>query len=295
MKTKNKPFRRIQQAIVYVLFLLSTHCFAAESSVVLLTIDKVKALYDQQKITLVDVRPIMQFKKGHIKGAGSLPTDATFAKDDRSDLVATITEIQELMGKAGVSLDSHVVIYGDKNFLNISRIFWVLETFGVKKVSIMNSFLTEWKALGYPTETGESMVLSTEVFAHIKEEKLATMLMVFTSMKNNDEALIDARSEQEYSGVHSQTTVHGHIPTAVNIPWMSNLTKDFKRFKPISELRVLYKGLDMKKMNTVYCNKGKESAVNYVALRLLGANVRAYDGSWFEWSMKPGLPVSTGQ
>ncbi|HIL40252.1 MAG TPA: hypothetical protein EYG29_07460 [Methylococcales bacterium] len=81
------------------------------------------------------------------------------------------------------------------------------------------------------------------------------------------------------------------MPAAINIPWYKNLSSYYSQIKPIAELKELCKEVDMKKMNTVYCNKGKESAINYVALRMLGANVRTYDGSWYEWSLQSGLPI----
>ena len=89
-------------------------------------------------MTLVDARPYIDYKKTHIKGAVSLPTDETFATSGRSDLVATVMEMRDLMSKAGLEENTKVIIYGDKNVLNISRLFWVFETFGLKDVSILN-------------------------------------------------------------------------------------------------------------------------------------------------------------
>jgi thiosulfate/3-mercaptopyruvate sulfurtransferase len=295
MESSIKNFFKTWIVIVFVQFFSAGAVHAAKQDNILLTIDEVKSLVDQGGVTLVDSRPLIEYKKSHIKGAVSMPVDETFTKSGRSDLVASIIEMRDLMYIAGITQDSKVVVYGDKSFLGISRLFWVLETFGVKDVAIMNSFLTEWAKRGYSIESGEQAVQSSTVYPTLNEDKLATMLMVFSSIKKEDESLIDARAEVEYNGEQSMTGVHGHIPTAINIPWYRNLTSDYTQFKPLSELKEIYKGLDMKKMNTVYCNKGKESATNYVALRLLGANVRAYDGSWYEWSLQEGLPISKGK
>jgi thiosulfate/3-mercaptopyruvate sulfurtransferase len=290
LNIKKDFFARLLLILITLLFAGSS--LADKHHKFLLTVDEVRSSIGRENTVLVDVRPLFKFKKLHIKGAVSVPTDETFTKSGRSDLVATVVEMRELMSKAGITEKSQVIIYGDKNPMDVSRLFWVFETFGLTDVSIMNNSLTNWKKLGYPTESGLPNIKPSTIYPALREEKLATMLMVFSSIKKENESLIDARPEQEYKGEQSYTGVYGRIPTAINIPWYTNLTPDFLKFKTIPELKELYKAVDMMEMNTVYCNQGKESAVNYVALRMLGANVRAYDGSWFEWGQQKGLPIS---
>lgn len=295
MGVKAKQFVQLRGVIVLIMALFAGFSQANSDNDILLTMSEVKERLGQQNIILVDSRPLINFKRGHIQGAVSIPTDETYTKNGRSDLVASLIEMRDLLNQAGVTEESQLVVYGDKNFMDISRLFWVMETFNIEKVAIMNNSFSEWKKRGYPTDKGVPATVKTNVYPTLKEEKLATMLMVFAAIKDENEGLIDARSEQEYSGQQSQTAVLGHIPSAVNIPWYKNLTKNYSSFKSIDELKRLYKGVMTNKMNTVYCNQGKESAVNYVAMRLVGANVRAYDGSWFEWSQHAGLPAVKGK
>ncbi|MAV30044.1 MAG: hypothetical protein CL866_07795 [Cycloclasticus sp.] len=282
--------------IKLVLALIFTSCASfsqADSRTnILLELSEVKNLMGRSNVTLVDSRPLSNFKEGHILGAVSLPTSQTLANNGHSDLVASLQEIRDLLSHAGIQEHSHVVVYGD-NMVDVSRLFWVLETFGIRKVAIMNGSYSEWGKAGYPMGTGQGEEVEKSVFSPaLKRDKLATLLMVFAAINNEKEGLIDARPAAEYEGQQSRTAVYGHIPSAINIPWAKNLDKDQIRFRPISELKTLYKGLINKQMNTVYCNQGKKSAVSYVALRLLGAPVRSYDGSWIEWSQHPELPVT---
>lgn len=50
-----------------------------------------------------------------------MPTNEIFMKPGRSDLVATIIEMRDLVGAVGITSSSNVIVYGDKDFLDISR------------------------------------------------------------------------------------------------------------------------------------------------------------------------------
>jgi len=281
---------RIKLIILLSIF-LSSICQASDHRDILLSPSKVKLLLEQNSIVLVDSRPLFQFKKQHIQGAVSLPTDETFYKIGRSDLVATIFDIRNLMREAGIKKESKVVVYGNKNIMDISRLFWVFEMFGLEGVGILDGGLADWKKLNYATETGVKVVAPSEIFPQLNEKRLATMLMTYIAITDKEQVIVDARTKEEYDGLRSATEKFGHITSAISVPWRQNTTENYERFRSIEQLQALYKGVG-KKTVTVYCNKGKESAVNYVALRLIGADVRAYDGSWFEWSMPEGMPIS---
>ena len=122
---------------VFMLFFFANPTHASSHQNILLTLGEIKALVDLGEVTLVDARPYIAYKKNHIKGAVSVPTDETFAKSGRSDLVASIIQMRDLMIKAGIDKTTKVIIYGDRNLLNISRLFWVFETFGLSDVVMM--------------------------------------------------------------------------------------------------------------------------------------------------------------
>ncbi|HIL40251.1 MAG TPA: hypothetical protein EYG29_07455 [Methylococcales bacterium] len=83
--------------------------------------EDVKARVEQGNVTLVDSRLLVEFNRGHIKGTVSVPTNEIFMKSARSDLVATIIEMRDLVGAVGITSPSNVIVYGDKDFLDISR------------------------------------------------------------------------------------------------------------------------------------------------------------------------------
>ena len=122
---------------------------------------------------------------------------------------------------------------------------------------------------------------------------------------DEERALVDVRSPQEYSGEliappgYEQEGAQraGHIPTAKSIPW-AQAVRDDGTFKPADELRELYggKGVTPEKEVLAYCRIGERSAHTWFVLReLLGyPDVKNYDGSWTEWGNLVDVPIEKG-
>lgn len=83
--------------------------------------------------------------------------------------------------------------------------------------------------------------------------------------------------------------IYGERPSAMNTPWAKNHTKNHTGLRPIDELKGLYKTLMADEIAAVYKKQSKKSAVNDIALSLLGANGAANAGSWFDWRQQLGL------
>jgi len=113
--------------------------------------------------------------------------------------------------------------------------------------------------------------------------------------------LVDIRSADEYngkifapSGVQELSIRAGHIPGAVNVTW-SKLVAEDGTFKPVEELKKLYAdvGVDGSKPVITYCRIGERSSHSWFALKkLLGYDVRNYDGSWTEYGNAVGVPIT---
>jgi thiosulfate/3-mercaptopyruvate sulfurtransferase len=113
--------------------------------------------------------------------------------------------------------------------------------------------------------------------------------------------LIDIRSPDEYAGkifapegVKELSIRAGHIPGAENVPW-ATIVNDDGTFKSIDEIRKIYaaKGVDGSLPVVTYCRIGERSSHSWFALkRILGYDVRNYDGSWTEYGNSVGVPVT---
>jgi len=118
--------------------------------------------------------------------------------------------------------------------------------------------------------------------------------------QRSDAKLVDIRSADEYNGkvfapqgVQELAVRAGHIPGAVNVPWGQAVAAD-GTFKSKDELRKVYAavGIDGSKPVITYCRIGERSSHTWFALKkILGYDVRNYDGSWTEYGNSVGVPV----
>jgi thiosulfate/3-mercaptopyruvate sulfurtransferase len=125
-----------------------------------------------------------------------------------------------------------------------------------------------------------------------RRELVATAAELRASLGTPGVRLIDARSQAEFIGKDQRSSRGGHIPGAANVEWTSTLNPD-GTFKDAAALRAVFEDAGLRSGRTamVYCQSGMRASQSYLALRLLGARVRNYDGSWMEWADIPALLV----
>ena len=80
---------------------------------------------------------------------------------------------------------------------------------------------------------------------------------------------------------------------ARSIPFDTTTTDDLL-LRSDRELRALFAGAGVAPGDTVitYCHIGRQATAVLLAARLLGFEVRLYDGSFEEWSRLPDHPVA---
>jgi thiosulfate/3-mercaptopyruvate sulfurtransferase len=111
--------------------------------------------------------------------------------------------------------------------------------------------------------------------------------------------LIDARAPERYRGdIEPIDKAAGHIPGALNHPFLSNLDES-GAFKSADELRDRFRGeigATPGERLIVYCGSGVTACQNLVALEHAGiSGAKLYAGSWSEWSADPKRPIAKGE
>ena len=245
------------------------------------------------------------YDQGHVAGAIGLNWRTDLQQQPIRDLIDK-KQLEELLGKSGVTKDTTIVVYGDNNNWFAAWFLWLLKYYGHKDVRLANGGRAKWVAEGRPLVTERPTLAPAEYKAGGPDASIRALRdYVLEKVTGNGAKIIDVRSPKEYAGEllapenlpQEGAQRGGHIPGAQNVPWATAVAED-GRFKSADELRSIYegKGLSAKGETIAYCRIGERSAHTWFVLKyLLGHDrVRNYDGSWTEWGSLIGAPIEKG-
>jgi thiosulfate/3-mercaptopyruvate sulfurtransferase len=204
------------------------------------------------------------------------------------------------LGAAGIGGDDPVVAYDDLGGMIAGRLVWMLRIIGAP-AALLDGGITAWAG---STESGEvtrpaverpvvpwpedAMVTIDEVEAHIEAGGL----------------VVDSRAAERYRGDTEPIDPRaGHIPGAVNAPFVDNLggpdgeadAGTNTRFRPLAELRDRFAELGADRDTIFYCGSGVSACNNVLAMEAAGlGRPKVFVGSWSQWSNDPDRTAATG-
>ena len=245
---------------------------------------------------------ILLYDTGHIPGAVKIDWFGELNDPVVRDYLDG-KRFARLMSSKGISRDTTVVFYGDKNNWWACYAFWVFQLFGHPKAKIMNGGRMKWEEEGRPfTKDGPNYPPTDYPVVIRDDDKIRARRYQVIEHIEKKGALVDVRSPGEYKGelLHMADYPQegalrgGHIPGARSIPWAKAVNED-GTFKSVAELKALYEGegITLDKDIIAYCRIGERSSHTWFVLTyLLGySDVRNYDGSWTEWGNLVGAPI----
>ena len=259
---------------------------------------------DDPKVVVIEVstEPGI-YERGHIRNAVKITWHTDLVDTVNRDVVSA-ANFQKFAQAAGISQDTTVVLYGDKNNWFAAWGAWIFNLYGAKDVRILDGGRVKWEKDGRALTTA----VTTKAKGNFTSTRLdrtmrATLLqdIIQVAKKRVKVDLIDIRSADEYSGkifapagFQELAVRAGHIPGAINIPWGLNVNAD-GTFKTVAELKKVYadKGVDGTQPIITYCRIGERSSLTWFVLsEILGYDVKNYDGSWTEYGNTVGVPIS---
>lgn len=293
---------KLIKKIVLLWALLFTAPVVAAPSDFLVTTDWLEKNLNNPKLRLIEVSvDTGVYERGHIQGAVNFKWHTDLVDPIKRD-IASKENFEKLLRQAGVNNDSTIVIYGDSNNWFAAWGAWVFDVYGVKNVKLLDGGRKKWEAEKRPLTPLATQVAAGNIKVSDANNALRARLIdvVAIANKKSDTALVDIRSPDEFTGkifapagVQETAIRAGHIPGAVNVPWGQAVAED-GTFKSPEELKKVYAavGIDGKKSIITYCRIGERSSHTWFALsKILGYNVKNYDGSWTEYGNSVGNPV----
>ena len=247
---------------------------------------------------------VLLYETGHIPGSVKVDWHTDLNDPVERDYIDG-EQFAALLGSRGISRDTTIVIYGDKNNWWAAYALWVFTLFGHEDVRLLDGGRAKWEAEGraYTTEATSVEPVDYPVVERDDADIRAFKDDVLAHLGN---PLIDVRSPEEYSGERTTAPAYpeegalraGHIPSAQNVPW-GKAAADDGTFRPLGELNALYRdqaGLNDGDSVIAYCRIGERSSHTWFVLtHLLGfEGVRNYDGSWTEWGSAVRVPIVRG-
>jgi thiosulfate/3-mercaptopyruvate sulfurtransferase len=194
------------------------------------------------------------------------------------------------MGTLGIGDEMDIVVYEQEGVFSAPRAWWMLRTFGARKVFLLDGGLRAWTEAGFPVKSGE--VANTPASFNAKFDPGA--VRDFSQVEGliaQQGQILDARSSGRFSGAAAEPRAglsSGHMPGAISIPF-TELAED-GRLMTADKLRGVFsaKGVDLDRPITTTCGSGVTAAVLALGLEIAGSQqVSLYDGSWAEYAQHP--------
>lgn len=258
-------------------------------------------------LVIIDARSgpdaFQRYRAGHLENALHVDLDRDLSQKPADAALGgrhplpDVNVFAGFVGNLGITPSTHVVVYDDKSGANAAaRFWWMLRALGHEKIQVVDGGLDAMIRQGLPmTSTPHTPVASQAYPTDTWKLPMVSIDKVKEAAKDPQSLVIDVREAYRYRGEREPIDlVAGHIPGAVNIPYLNNLTVN-GNFLSADDLASLYfnaiEGRDVSKV-IVHCGSGVTACHTLLALEqagIKGANL--YVGSWSEWSRR-NLPVA---
>ncbi len=274
----------------------------------IIKVSELLKIYTSEKIIIADVsnhpHAKSNFAHRHLEGAIFIDLNTQLA-DIKEDLsnggrhpLPKLEDFLQTIASMGISPETHLVIYDDKNGANAAaRFWWMMKAIGHEKVQVLDGGFQAAEKLNFPMSS-EIKPLQPTNARPTERWKLPTAAMdeVESASKSENHLVIDVRENGRYNGTFEPIDlVAGHIPGAINVPFVENLDENGLFLAP-DVLKTKYENIfgNIQSENIIFhCGSGVTACHSILALAHAKMEIpKLYVGSWSEWS-RNNKPMET--
>lgn len=269
----------------------------------LIEVEELLPHLDNEKLRIVDLSRRSVYEQLHIPHAIPLkPAQLLRQEENTTGLLPDAEGLTALIQYLNISPEHHVVVYDDEGGAWAGRLIWNLHCLGFYNTSLLNGGIHAWLGQGLPTTSEQEQFAPVESLVqvnlaaqdHVRIEYPELLSLV----QQNAIQLWDCRTEDEYTGLRLAARRGGHIPNARHFEWSTALNREnHLKLHALerTQQRLEQQGFNLQEPVVVYCQSHHRSGLAYILGRVLGWNIRAYDGAWSEWGNRLDSPIVTGE
>lgn len=237
-----------------------------------------------------------EYLQGHVPGAVFLDLDRDLAAPASAEHgrhpLPEPDDFAAALARAGIHADATVVAYDTAGGAIAARLVWMLRVLG-QPAAVLDGGLGAWAG---PMETGEVERAPTTVAPRPWPRDAVVDADEVAAAVEAGSLVVDARTAERYRGETEPLDPRpGHVPGAINLPFVDNLVEG--RLRPDTELhdRFVQAGVAPDRETIVYCGSGVTACHDVLAMELAGlGRPRLFVGSWSAWSSDSRRPAATG-
>ena len=249
-------------------------------------------IFDASWYLPVDERDTKEeYKAGHLPGAVFFDID--HISDQTTDLPHMLPDqasFEKSLRYLGLRQGQRVVVYDTAGIFSAPRAWWMLKTFGVAAVAVLNGGLPAWVAAGGKLETGQVSAAAGDVQLSLDKTQVSDLAQMKIVSASKARQIVDARAVPRFAGIVPEPRPNvepGHIPNSINLPFGQVLSAGHLKSDEDLKSEFAAAQVDLTKPVTTTCGSGVTAAILTLALtKLTHSDLRLYDGSWAEWGSR---------
>ena len=262
----------------------------------MLQTSQLDGLLKQDHVLLVFVGSEDAYRQAHIPGSHLIrPAELVCGVAPAVGKLPDADDLALLFSRIGLNDNSIVIAYDDEGGGWAGRLIWTLDIISHPHYHYLDGGLVAWLEEHRATETGIKENTPTSSYVvNINQDLIVTADNIIESLDDDNFIIWDARSSHEYHGKKVLAARGGHIPGASNIDWLELMDRsNALRLKPLETIQEMLdqKHLTSNKNIVTHCQTHHRSGLTYLVGKILGLNIKAYDGSWSEWGNLEKTPI----